>query len=273
MNCLTVRKILLAAESPDSIGSSEHLHAKQHVADCRECQLFFAQEEQLRTLIRAKLPATAAPPHLREKVLSSVARDRQKRSAGTLGTPAGLRRHMMADRLRRRTLVLGAAVIVSLIFFLSLPWRQHDAERADSVLNTLIQDHLASKLKEHPLDVETSDGAELERWFAPRVDFNVAVPRLGNSNLIGGHLCMIGGKRSVSLSFQKDNIPLTMYMIDSGVIDLATLKVIASRKNKPVFHYDAKGCNLVLWEQQGLVYAIVSDLSEGDLLSLLSQSS
>lgn len=264
MNCLTARKILLGREPYDQIfGSGEHLKAKQHVADCHECQLFFTQEDQLRILVRTKLPVTPAPPYLREKILSSIAKERQKSGVQTL------------DILRRRIPVLSAAAIIAvlLIYYLSPPWRQVDTEWSDSVVNTLIQDHLANKLKEHPLDLQTSDRAQLERWFAARVDFNVTIPRLENTELIGGHLCLVSGKRAVSLSFQKDNVPITLFMIDRSVIDLTPLKVIASFNNRSVFHHDAKGCNIILWEQKGLVYGLVSDLSEKDLLRLITQSS
>lgn len=264
MNCLTARKILLVEPSPFSGG--ENLRAKQHVADCQECRSFFAREEQLREVIQTKVPRTPAPPTLREAILSAVARERRRASSRKLD---------VLRRIRPWRSALSAAAVVTalLIFYLSSPWHRNDVQRTDSVVNTLIQDHLAIKLKEHPLDLETSDKTQLEQWLATRVDFNVKVPQFKDSKLEGGHLCLIGGKRSVSLSFQKDDFPFTLYIIDRSVIDLAPLEPFASINDRSVFHGDAKGCNIILWAEKGLVYGLVSDLSVQDLLGLVSQSS
>lgn len=263
MNCLTARKILLAED--DYNGNSEHIQAKQHAADCHDCQLFFAQEDQLRTTVRTKLSAEPVPPHLREKILSIIAREHRKRDVGTS--------EFFRRVPQKRTVLIAAAIAaVVLIYYLSPTWQKSDGGRVDSAVNTLIQDHLASKLKEHPLDLITSDKAQLERWFAARVDFNVTIPRFQNTELIGGHLCLVGGKRAVSLSFQKEGVPLTLYMIDRSVIDLARLKLLASIDDKPIFHHDDKGCNVILWQEKGLVYGMVSDLSETDMVNLIHAS-
>lgn len=265
MNCLTARKILFVSESINQIPGNEHLAARQHVTQCRECRQFFAQDSQFRALVRAKLAATSAPPHLREKILSSVAKERRKSGVGKISI------------LGNRASLIGTAAIVGLLILVyslfSPPLLYHSTDRMEPTVSALIQDHIAGKLKEHPLDIETSDRAQLERWFAARVDFNVVIPRLGNTELTGGRLCLISGKRVVSLCFQQDGVPVTLYIVDRTVVDVKRMNAIASVNNRPVYHADAKGCTIVLWEERGLVYSLVSDMSEQDLVKLISQSS
>lgn len=264
MNCLTARKILLSKQSGDFSRSGGHLRAREHVNDCHECQLFFSREEQLVKIIQTKLPRTPAPSALRENILSAVAGEQQKKGLGRFD-------FVHRDFRPRSILSAAAAIAMILTIYFSLPWRQDNAILSlDAAVNNLIQDHLAINLKEHPLDLETSDRSQLERWLAARVDFNVAVPRIKRAKLRGGHLCLIGGKRSVSLSFQKDDTPLTLYITDRNVIDLGTLKPFATIQGKTVFHRDAKGCNLIFWMEKGLVYGLVSDLALQDLLELVS---
>ena len=266
MNCLTARKILLTSESTEQPVGRDDVEAKHHVAHCSECQQFFAQEGKFRSLLRSKLTPTLATPHLREKILSTIAKEQQKRGARKIAN------------LNKKAFFLGSAAVVALFVLvyslLSPPLSlNYSADRMDPTVSALIQDHIAGKVKEHPLDLETSDRAQLERWFSARVDFNVVIPRLGNTELIGGRLCLIDGKRVVSLCFQKDGVPVTLYVVDRSVIDVKEMKAITSINNRPVYHRDAKGCNIVLWEERGLVYGLVSDISEQDLVKLIPQSS
>lgn len=266
MNCFLARKILLLEPHNQVTAGSDYFKAKRHVAECEECQLFFRKEEQLRNILQKKLLRATAPSSLRETILSAIAGERQKKVVPIL--------HKLQQIQNWKTIVGAAsAVIVGLMLYFFSDWRQNDTVRTESVLNSLIQDHLAMKLKEHPLDVETSDRTQLERWLAVRVDYNVTVPQFVNANLQGGHLCVIGGKRSVSLSYQNENVPVTLYILDRNIIDLEILKTISSINGKPIFLYGAKGCNTLLWEQRGLVYALVSDLEEEELITLMTQVS
>lgn len=266
MNCLIARKILLAGEPHDQlVGTEQLLRAKQHVLHCHNCQLFLAQEDGLRRVVRSKLQATPALPDFRERILTSIGKERQKKSVKKWST------------LRSRASVLGAAavLVIALLAYdvLFRPTTEFETDGMSSPVHTLIQDHIATKVKEHPLDLVTSDRAELEQWFARRVDFSVTIPRLHHAKLMGGRLCLIGGKRAVSLSWEQQDVPITLYIVDRSVIDPTALRPLASINKKSVFHADAKGCNLILWEDRGLVYCLVSDLSTENLLQLIGPCS
>lgn len=130
----------------------------------------------------------------------------------------------------------------------------------------------AKKKRVHPFDLQTADVGMLEGWFAERVDFAVRMPRLRDTTLLGGHLCIIAGKRTVSLMLSKGDIPISLYIIDRNIMDLSSLKQVAGRGSRHFYKGDGKGCNLILWEERGLIYGVVSDMTEKDLIGLLTQS-
>lgn len=270
MNCLTARKILLTEEQPaHPAGSGGHSKAKQHVSDCHDCTLFFAQQDQVRAIMQAKLPPKTAPPHLREKILSSISEEKRK-TKRKVETPIVSGKILRGIRRRRSVLSVAVVLVLFIIFYYVSSWRQIDTGGPDPAVVTMIQDHIASQLKEHPLDLVTSDRTQLEQWFAARVDFNVAIPEFRNTALVGGHLCLVGGKRAVSLSYEQGHVPITLYIIDRSVVNLAALKVVSSINDRPVYHYDEKGCNIILWQEKGLVYGLVSDLNENELLKCIN---
>lgn len=262
MDCLIARKVLFSKEIT-SPSNGEVMLARQHAAACRQCKQLLQQEENFQRIIKSKLPAQPVPNRLRERTLSTLASERERQSQPRI------RRFF-----QRRSVLLGTAALVlilSVAFFLDSIFRNQRAE-LNPVVNTLIQDHISSKLRTHPFDVQSSDRGELERWFATRVDFAVNIPQLEDATLVGGRLCLVAGKRVASLTFEKDNVPITMYILDREVLNVSSLKAIDVSKNRRIYHGDAKGCNLILWEERGLVYGLVSDLHERELLELAAKS-
>lgn len=263
MNCFTVRKILIQYDA-GVVSPQEAIPAKEHLLVCRECQRFVDQEKSFSRILQSKIKKSFALNSLREAALSAFAAEKKQ----VAKQPAGGMR-ATASRLAAVAILLIAIVLSSGYFFLSY-------KRSSSytpIVETLVQEHISTKLKEHPFDLQTADFSLLERWFAERVDFAVRVPRLKGTNLIGGHLCVIAGKRAVSLALTREDIPISMYIMDGHVIDLSSLKQVDYSNGKSFYKGNGKGCNLILWEEKGLIYGIVSDMEERDLIALLAKSS
>ncbi|MCH8068654.1 MAG: hypothetical protein IID16_05195 [Candidatus Marinimicrobia bacterium] len=261
MNCLEARKTILSKDT-NAIDADISV-AKQHVDTCRDCQQILKQQEGFKRILKARLSGQPAPTALREKILASVAAER-------------LRNTVMQKRthFKRRSFIWtgAAAVLLILLFMIYQNLIQPKIEYASPAVHALAQDHIASKLRENPLDLWTTNTAELERWFSMRVDFAVRIPTLDNLTLLGGRLCLINGERVVSLAFHKQSVPITLYIMDRDVIDLARIQVIDPRDQKPIFHGDAKGCNVIIWEEKGLIFSLVSDMNENELVELVAKS-
>ena len=264
MNCLAAKKILFLKETKNNIVDGDYMMAKRHVADCRQCQQLLEQEEQFQKILKKKLPGQPAPTALRENILSAIAEER-----------------MHKTKARRKTILprsaylsgIAAVVLLSIVMYSSYSFIfQKETAYLNPALSTLIQDHISSKLRENPFDLQTSDRRQLARWFVMRVDFAMNIPQLDNTTLLGGRLCLVAGERVASLIFQKETVPITMYIMDRDVIDLSKMGVIAAIDKRRVFHGDAKGCNIILWEEKGLVYGLVSDMNEHELVKLVAKS-
>lgn len=261
MNCLRARKITLSKDA-NAIDADIGM-AKQHINSCHDCHQILKQHEDFNRILKRKLPGQPAPTTLRENILSSIAVERMRKTSIRRRTP-----------LKQRTFIAAGAATVFfvLLFIIYLGLFERKIEYANPAVHALAQDHIASKLRENPLDLRTADTAELERWFALRVDFAVRIPTLNNSNLLGGRLCLINGERVVSLAFQKESVPISMYITGRDVIDLARMRVIDSSDLKRIFHGDAKGCNVIMWEEKGLIFSLVSDMNENELVKLVTKS-
>lgn len=266
MDCLTARVILISKGTRRVVVDGDYIAAKQHVAACHKCQGVLEQEERFDGILKAKLPRKLAPNTLRESILAAIA---DKRKLKTTPRKRNLRHQSFVGMV--------AAILVSILAYIAYPIlfqvEQREEEYGDPAVSTLVQEHISRTIRENPLDVETSDRTQLERWFALRVDFIVSIPQLDNATLAGGRLCLVGGKRAVALSFQKEKVPITMYIMDREVIDLSPMRIIAAIDTKRIFHADEKGCNMIFWEEKGLIYGLASNMNEHELVNLVAKPS
>jgi len=283
MTCLTVRKILLAGETPQDYLDEQRMQAERHVQDCAECGQFFRKEEEFKLIMRTKVARTLPPASFRENILAAVADERRKSSVlagrnrvSTKSDEAVGTRIPAATSVRWKKFVIAATVvmILSVTAYLVLPRSAQESDsKMDVAVRTLVQDHLSNRVREHPLDLQTSDYVQLQQWFASRVDFSVRLPRPQSTQLVGGRLCSIGGQRVVSATYLKDSVPVTLYIMDRSALALSWSGEIATIGEKRMYHSGSKGCNVVIWEEQGLIYGLVSELGKELLVGLATHSS
>lgn len=146
--------------------------------------------------------------------------------------------------------------------------RPHTAELADVPLKEL-QAFIDSG---RAVDVATDDPARVRAWMAQRVDF--APPRVARGDaeieLIGGRLCLFSGRRVASYMYRVRGRPLSIYIMTAG-----GLKPTGSSR------LEHAGRTLTLtreghliqasWEENGLIYSVVGELSEPALLTTLDE--
>jgi anti-sigma factor RsiW len=267
MTCIKVRKTLLESGRPQDVLDNRHALAERHVADCVECSQFFRQQEDLKMILRSKSPPIVMSPSLRERLLTAVASERRK-------TPAYSEWLPLIARWRKYMVGGAAALMLSLMAYYIVPqFVQNDASRIEPAVRTLVQEHLSNQLREHPVDLQTSDYIQLQKWFTSRVDFSVNLPRPRNAELIGGRLCSIGGQRVVSAAYLHGSIPITLYIMDKSALNMPMPDDASLIEGKRIYFSGSKGCNVVLWEVKGLMYGMVSELGKEIMIGLATHTS
>ena len=254
--CTEARTVLLGKET-GRFSQEEIASAESHVTSCEDCFHYFQYTAQFRELLKQKLGQAVTPPKLRESLLTQI---------NTPQPPQFKRLIRFSYTWVGRAAVIAALVTAGSIgIYLGFLNRQ---DIASSLLpSLLVQDHIEVQLREHPFDLETSDQRELERWFAKRVDFAVSIPSLQGSKLQGGRLCYLLDRRVVFSVFEKDGKLISAYILDGSGIDLWSIEYAEHRKDHH-FCRSEKGYNTVLWNNNGLIYGLVSKIPVSELEAL-----
>ena len=258
MNCVQTRTILLGKET-GQFSQSEIAGAESHVSTCEACSRFFRYNSGLQEFLKQKLVHVVTPPQVRESLLQKITQPKRTTS-----------KFSKALHPSSRIVRVAAAVLIVLTGAMALYLgliRHHD-DVSSQLPSLLVQDHIEIQIREHPFDIQTSDKSELEQWFGKRVDFAVSIPTLHGTKLQGGRLCYLLGRRVAFIVFEKENKPISTYILDASGLDLSSMGHVVVHQNKGICRASERGFNVVLWKTNGLIYALVSRCRPEELETL-----
>jgi anti-sigma factor RsiW len=244
MNCDEIHP-LLEANADGELDLVRHLELEAHLRGCPACAV---QADALRAraeALRQSLPRFAAPPGLREKILSSQPTER----------PAAFR---AASRPSARSWPIwhlaGLAAGLAAALLVGYGWGTAQGH-ANSLFDEAISDHVRSLQAGHLLDVVSTDQHTVKPWFAGKLDFSPPVVDLTEAGfpLAGGRLEHIDGRPAAALIFRRRLHAINVFIWPAAG---GTLPSRPRGKN---------GYTAVGWQQGGLNFLAVSEIPAADL--------
>jgi anti-sigma factor RsiW len=195
--------------------------------------------------------AEERPPHGLEQRLA--------RSLRTLPSPS-----RTTSGWRRFAITTAAAVVMLLLAV--TPSGPRRVELSDVPLKEL-EAFIDSN---RSVDVATDDPARVRAWLAQRVDF--APPPVASGSrqieLIGGRLCLFAGRRVASYIYRVNGRLLSIYMMTGNGLSL-TGRTRTERIGRTLLVTQEGHLTQASWIEDGLIYSVVGELSEPELLAAL----
>ena len=235
-----------------------HAEIDAHVESCASCGAAARAEYALDELLEHRLPRHSAPTAL-------------KRRLGLLmGRPASPPRTAM-----RWARVAAPAMAAGLAFFtLGVLVRQgsgRDAELA-GLTSEAVNDHLRVLARQHPVDIESGGTHQVKPWFEGKLDFAPVVPALEGTDvhLRGGSVGYVFDRKACVLVYGLRLHVVTLFVFRPEGLAWPDA---GARQFGPVRGHQTstRGFNVVLWRQDGLGYALVSDVNAKELADLAAQ--
>ncbi|MGE0453339.1 MAG: anti-sigma factor [Vicinamibacteria bacterium] len=253
MDCESARG-LIAAEVDGELLGEERAALLAHLQACPACRGAHEQEQALAADLRAALVAPPAPEALRTRVeaLSAPRRRPWLAAAAAAVVVVGLASLVL---LRSQERVDGASGQPS--------GRQAFSEFAQVAVDS----HLRYGSGRLPLEVRSRSAAEVSRWFEGRVPFHLTLPDypVGPGErkfyeLEGARLVSAGGDYAAYVAYRMEQRPISLLVASAERVRPGGRETIVSGGLS--FHLDAvSGLKVITWSDNGLTYALVSDLS------------
>ena len=244
----------LPAYVDGEVQGSETTDIEDHLTGCPECRREVSVQEGLKAAVRRAGPALA-PVELRESVREKL-RDAEGppgRWDSFLRNPAGVG--------------LAAAAVGAAVWFLAGGLTHSVVPRSP-----LLEDGISLALhgRQLPLDYTGSDASAVQDWLEKRLPFAARVPRLPNGSLQGVRLSHLHSHPAALVAY---DLPRTGSRVSLVIVDdpeeaslPGTARQVADRQ---VWLSRSRGYNVVSWKTNEIVYQLISDLDEQDVLQLV----
>jgi anti-sigma factor RsiW len=232
----------------------ETVEIETHLAECATCRRDVAMQKGFKAAVRQAAPVIA-PIELRHAL-----HDRLRQSEG----PDSGRWDALL--LRPGRVALAAAAVGAAVWFLA----GGTSRMPFAVAHSPIDDAISAHARMLPLDFAASDSMALQRWLETNLRFAVRVPRLPRGSLQGARLSQLHSRTAAMVAYDVPQAPgrrVSLVILDDPDDALpGTEREVANRR---VWLSKSRGYNVVSWRSDEIVYSLISDLDEHDVLQLV----
>ena len=233
---------------------SAALMVEEHLSRCASCR---AEAERVRTLKRSlgALRETSAPPALRRKVLAALDAYDQSQE---------FERAAVARRRHARNFAIAGAALAGVVLAQGLKLRAGVVAPANTAMAGMlpvVEDIAERHARELPLEVNNSDPAAVTQWFRGKLDIPVRPVMFQGmeARLLGARISDVQNHMAAALYYDVDGRRMTVFVFD-GARFPRSAEPSSMLHGHPVYTTSAHGYTVTLTEQQGIGYAIASDL-------------
>ena len=247
--CRQVEETFLHAYVDGEFSGDESAELKIHLESCAECAHAVRIHESYKAaMLRAGIHASHG---LHDAVRDQLAAEsRQGRWGRAFRDP--------------RAIGVAAAAVGAAAWFLAGGLQHPLFSRP----HTLLEDSVAVHARALPLDYTASDVGAAQKWLAGRLDFGVQLPRLGQVQ--GVRLSNVHSRQAAVVTYtipRGEGRRVSLLIVDDPEQQLpGAARQIADRE---IWLSQARGFNVASWRNNEVVYSLVSDLDEQDILALV----
>ncbi len=257
--CRDLEESFLHAYVDGEFSAEECAEVKAHLEGCAACTHVVRIQQSYKSLMRrSAVPASHA---FRDELRAALGDEplpgagrwtrafREPRAIGAAAAAAGAAVWFLAGGLTHP-------------LFSSLPRAGH---------SPLLDDGVALHARQLPLDYAASDVGSAQRWLEGKLDFGVHLPRFQTGpQLQGVRLGSLHSRQAAVVTYlipDGDGRRVSLLITDDPE---PTLPGVAKHlANREVWLSQSRGFNVASWRNDEIVYSLISDLDEHDVLALV----
>lgn len=241
-----------------------------HLGACPACRQRVEAQLHLKRQFKACLADTHAPDSLRARIFEGL-----EAQLATDTAEAEVIELPVAEPQKsflRRHAWLGAPLAAAVALLIALP--AFTIAPAQSGQQPVIEQTIDWHVGNYPIEVTGPDGSRVSSWFRNKVDFPVRVPQFDSdsgANLLGGRIAHIGDRRAAYLVYEVDGSRLSVLAFDGDGLTIPSDK-IHKLGDRDVVLSTSKGYEVAILQDQGITYAITSELPHLQFVSVVQSS-
>jgi anti-sigma factor RsiW len=261
MTCQAFRHDHLYAFMDGNLEASLAASVAQHLAQCPQCRMTVNASERIEERLRALWQAESVDDALWDRIqtrLDHVPRHLSAVEAAKRGTVPW-----------KRVAAMAAMVALALSIALWWPFLPATATRQACLVSVPVDDLHTFVVSQRALDVAHTAPAALRQWFQEKVAFSPPLlpAQIDQASLVGGRLCHFLERRVASFMYQLSGHYLSIYVMPRQGLALPMGHGIKLHRVQATVH-EVQGYHHMIWTQTDLLYSLVSDLPQEQLVRM-----
>lgn len=231
---------------------------RAHLEVCAACAAELALQREIRSTVAAEVPRREVPAELRQKVREIMA-PRESRIWGFLPRPA-----------LQWGMAVAALILIALVP-LTLLNRGREPQIPPIVIEA-VNDHRSFAMRVDPPTLATVDRQQVKQLVEAKVGFRIDPPmgqRVG-LRLVGGDVTYFLDRKVACILYGKGSKLVTLLVFRGEGIDMHQ-PGIQQVKGVPIYTASYKETGMVLWKQDDLLFSLISELPQEELLSVAAE--
>lgn len=233
----------------DELAPEQVVEVEAHLPGCSACRVVLEREGQLRLALRRSADRVVAPAALRRRLFEAIELEGRERS------PAG----------RLVPAAVAAAVLVAFLW-------QGAADPGDA---SELEEVTVRHAGDLPMDVVAADATQVQRYLSGRLPFAVRVPELdplaaSSEARLGGRVTHFRNREAALIRYELPRGRMSMLVYEDVGTPMPELEPAYRIGNQRVFIKRVRGFTAAQWRSSGLVYSVVSDLPDREVVQILS---
>ena len=251
--------------------SRETAEVEAHLSSCPGCSNRAAMQASYKEAVRRANAAPGAPVHLREQIRTALA---DPAAYDRLGLEDEASRQQPSGRwwTGPKGIATAAAVAGAAVWFMAGGLdRPVFSGRSRSPAPPMVEDGVALHARTLPLDFVSPDSNDVQKWLQGKVDFGVRLPKFEQAAAVQGvRLSTVHARQAAAVAYsvpRAESRRVTLLIVDDP--DAKMTGVARRVADREVFVSHSRGFNVVSWRKDEIVYSLISDLDERDVLELV----
>lgn len=259
-SCLELRERITALVDGELEAGQELAALEAHLRECESCRGYAEAEATTKTLVATAYTGPVEVGGLQARIRGLLeAATPPKRRPWRIWMP----------RLAWGTLAAGLLAAVAVGYVAVRP--EHPAE-ASPLVRAAVSDHVECMLGRLPLEVTTTDPAEVGRWLRERLARPVVLPALApeGAGKMSTRMARLAMAEGAQILFDRDGYMLSLFIMPVSEVAGALGRRVP-RGELEFFVNEIEGYTVVFWRQGELLYCLVSDAGQDEVLTFAAE--
>jgi len=260
-DCADVAR-LLEPYLDSEFGADDRASIESHLSACAPCRDAAAAAMAFRSALRARLREAFAPGSAQATAPDSLRRRISAALDAEEARPSAWWRRLLSP--------LPVAAVAACVAGALVVFAGHRAT------DPLVEEAVRKHARDLPLELNTASIAPelIPSMLASKLDFNPKPPafRTHGVKLVGARLAQIRNWPAAYMRYETTRGPLGLFIIDDPQRRVAEEGHQVRAGPATVWVMNMRGYNVAVWRRDEIVYSLVSDLDEADLVRLVESA-